>query len=205
MSDATKRSEPENPEQDPAGNNKESREENQTQVLADNGESGYEPTLSDEELVSLCKDKICPECPVKEEKDQELMRAKADVDNYRKRLSREKEQFMKYACQGLLEDMIPVIDNLDLALEHGQKIEACKDLIQGVEMTRKIFLETLGKHGFEPIESEICEPFDPSWHEAMGEVEDENTKPGDICQVLQKGYKLKGRVLRPAKVMLSKK
>ena len=205
MSDATKRSEPDNPEQDLAGNNKESREENQTRVLADNGESGQESTLSDEELVSLCKDKICPECPVKEEKDQELMRAKADVDNYRKRLSREKEQFMKYACQGLLEDMIPVLDNLDLALEHGQKIEACKDLIQGVEMTRKIFLETLGKHGFEPIESEICEPFDPSWHEAMGELENENTKPGDICQVLQKGYKLKGRVLRPAKVMLSKK
>ncbi|MCF8106471.1 MAG: nucleotide exchange factor GrpE [Desulfohalobiaceae bacterium] len=205
MNDAKKQSQSRNQEQDLAGNNEESREENQTQTLADSGESGQEPTLSDEELVSLCKEKVCPECPVTEEKDQELMRAKADVDNYRKRLSREKEQFVKYACQGLLEDMIPVIDNLDLALEHGQKIEACKDLIQGVELTRKIFLETLEKHGFEPIESQTCQPFDPAWHEAMGEVEDEDTKPGDICQVLQKGYKLKERVLRPAKVMLSKK
>ncbi|MFW6054560.1 MAG: nucleotide exchange factor GrpE [Thermodesulfobacteriota bacterium] len=209
MNDAKKQSQSRNKEQDLAGNNEENREENreenQTRFLADNGENSQEPTLSDEELVSLCKERVCPECPVKEEKDQEIMRVKADVDNYRKRLSREKEQFMKYACQGVLEDMIPVIDNLDLALEHGQKIEACKDLIQGVEMTRKIFLETLEKHGFEPIESQACQPFDPAWHEAMGEVEDENTKPGDICQVLQKGYKLKGRVLRPAKVMLSKK
>lgn len=160
--------------------------------------------LSDEELIDLCKERICSTCPVKDEKDREVLMVRADADNFRKRLAREKEQTCKFAVQDILEDLLPILDNLDLALEHGQKVEACDDLIQGVDMTRKIFLETLKKHGFEMIDSGKGQSFDPAWHEAMGEAEDPDLIPGQIFQVLQKGYKLKDRVLRPAKVMLSK-
>ena len=163
-----------------------------------------ESGLSDEELLCLCRDRICSNCPIKDEKDQEVLMVKADADNYRKRLSREKEQICKFAGQDILEDIIPIIDNLELALEHGRNVQACQDLVQGVDMTRKILLESMKKHGFEPIAGEKGLPFDPAWHEAMGEVEDPEVEPGHICRVLQKGFKLKDRVLRPSKVMISK-
>lgn len=205
MTDSHKQPDATNPDEAVNQESMDSQEANQDQILEQGETPAGELSLSDEELAGLCKDRVCPCCPVKEEKDQEMIRVKADADNFRKRVSREKEQFMKYAGQELLEEMVPVIDNLELALEHGQKVEACKDLIQGVEMTRKIFLDSLKKHGLETIESEACQPFDPAWHEAMGEVKDQKADPGTICQVVQKGYALKGRVLRPAKVMLSKK
>ncbi len=167
-------------------------------------DAAQESALSDEELIALCKERLCSSCPIKEEKDQEVLLVKADADNYRKRIAREKEQICKFAGQDILEDIIPILDNLDLALEHGRDVQACQDLVQGVDMTRKIFLESMQKHGFQTIESEKGQVFDPAWHEAMGEAEDPELDSGHICQVLQKGYALKDRVLRPAKVMISK-
>ena len=167
-------------------------------------DTDHENLLSDEELITLCKERLCPGCPIKEEKDQEVLTVKADADNYRKRLTREKEQICKFAGQDILEDIIPIIDNLELALEHGRAVQACQDLVQGVDMTRKILLEAMQKHGFQAIASEKGQAFDPAWHEAMGEVEDPELAPGQISQILQTGYALKDRVLRPAKVMLSK-
>lgn len=167
-------------------------------------EADQENLLSDEELITLCKERLCPSCPIKEEKDQEVLMVKADADNYRKRLAREKEQICKFAGQDILEDLIPIIDNLELALEHGRAVEACQDLVQGVDMTRKILLEAMQKHGFQMIASEKGHPFDPAWHEAMGEVDDPELDTGHIAQILQTGYALKDRVLRPAKVMISK-
>jgi molecular chaperone GrpE len=161
--------------------------------------------LTDEELEALCRERICPECPEKKEKDAEVLRIQADADNYRKRMAREKEQFCKFATESLLEDIIPVIDNLELAIEHGRHVDACQDLVQGIDMTIKIFHETLKKHGLEPVELEQGQEFDPAWHEAMAEEEREDLKAGHVCQILQKGYTLKDRLLRPAKVVVSKK
>ncbi len=161
--------------------------------------------LTDEELTLLCRERVCPDCPEKQEKDKEVLRVKADAENFQKRMAREKDQFCKYATESLLEDIIPVIDNLELATEHGRKVEACNDLVQGIDMTIKIFHDTLKKHGLEPIEIEHAQDFDPAWHEAMAEEERQDIEAGKVCQVLQKGYKLKDRLLRPSKVVVSKK
>ncbi len=163
-----------------------------------------EPSISDEELVALCRERICPDCPEKMEKDDEMLRVKAEAENFRKRMTREKEQYCKYATESILEDILPVIDNLELAAEHGRKIEACKDLVQGVDMTIKIFMDTLKKHGLEPVEIVEGQEFDPTWHEAMAEEEREDMESGNVAQIMQKGYKLKDRLLRPARVIVSK-
>ncbi len=139
-----------------------------------------------------------------EELKKDNLRVLADSENFKKRLLREKEDYFKFATSAILEEIIPVMDNLDLALAHGKQTEACKDLVTGVEMTMNIFLDTMKKHGLEQI-AELDVPFDPSRHEALGQVERDDVGENTVCQMLQKGYMLKDRLLRPAKVMVSRK
>ncbi|GAB6887635.1 nucleotide exchange factor GrpE [Desulfothermus okinawensis JCM 13304] len=193
-----------------------SEEKKQTQVICED-EQNLETTdkereskenkeeIDIEKLKELCMEKICPECPIKDEMQQEVLRVKADADNFRKRMERDKENFCKYATEKVLEDIVPVIDNLELGLEHAKKVEACKDIVEGIEMTLNILLNTLKNHGLEQIKTDIGEPFDPNFHEAMAQQEREDMEPGMVATVMQKGYKIKDRILRPAKVMVSKK
>lgn len=139
-----------------------------------------------------------------EELKKDNLRVLADSENFKKRLLREKEDYFKFATSAILEEIIPVMDNLDLALAHGKQTEACKDLVTGVEMTMNIFLDTMKKHGLEQIAA-VDVPFDPSRHEALGQVERDDVGENTVCQMLQKGYMLKDRLLRPAKVMVSRK
>ncbi|MDZ7761945.1 MAG: nucleotide exchange factor GrpE [Desulfovermiculus sp.] len=189
-------------DQEKAENSAQAEEQGQTQEGQVCEESGVE--ISDEKLQALCRERICPSCPQKQEMDQEVLRVRADAENYRKRMAREKEQHCKFAAQEILEDLMPVIDNLELAVGHGRKVEACSDLVQGVDMTMQIFLDTLKKHGLEPIECCEGEAFDPNWHEALAEEERNDLEAGKVCQIIQTGYRYKDRVLRPAKVMVSK-
>ena len=139
-----------------------------------------------------------------EELKKDNLRVLADSENFKKRLLREKEEYFKFATSAILEEIIPVMDNLDLALAHGRQAEACKDLVMGVEMTMNIFLDTMKKHGLEQIAA-VDVPFDPARHEALGQVERDDVDENTVCQMLQKGYLLKERLLRPAKVMVSRK
>ncbi|MDO9583138.1 MAG: nucleotide exchange factor GrpE [Desulfomicrobium sp.] len=139
-----------------------------------------------------------------EELRKDNLRVLADGENFKKRLLREKEEFFKFATSAILEEIIPVMDNLDLALAHGRQTEACKDLITGVEMTMNIFLDTMKKHGLEQIAG-VDVPFDPALHEALSQIERDDLEENTVCQMLQKGYMLKDRLLRPAKVMVSRK
>lgn len=139
-----------------------------------------------------------------EELKKENLRVLADSENFKKRLTREKEEYFKFATSSILEEIIPVMDNLDLALTHGRQSDACKDLVMGVEMTMNIFLDTMKRHGLEQIAS-VDVPFDPSRHEALGQMERDDLEENTVCQMLQKGYLLKDRLLRPAKVMVSRK
>jgi molecular chaperone GrpE len=139
-----------------------------------------------------------------EELRKENLRVLADSENFKKRLTREKDEYFKFATSAILEEIIPVMDNLDLALAHGKQAEACKDLVTGVEMTMNIFLDTMKRHGLEQIAA-VDVPFDPSRHEALGQVERDDVEENTVCQMLQKGYMLKDRLLRPAKVMVSRK
>jgi molecular chaperone GrpE len=142
--------------------------------------------------------------PTLEECKKENLRVLADGENFKKRMQREKDEYCKFATSGILEEIIPVMDNLDLALTHGRQNSACKELVTGVEMTQNIFLETMKKHGLEQI-SELNVPFDPNVHEALGQIVDNDLEENTVCQMMQKGYMLKERLLRPAKVMVSRK
>lgn len=132
------------------------------------------------------------------------LRALAEADNLKKRLIREKEEFVKFAAEGVLADLLPVLDNLDLALAHGRTVAACKDVVMGVDMTRKVFLDILSRHGLEPCGA-AGEEFNPEFHEAVGAQPggpDCQAPDGCVLQVMQAGYRLRGRLLRPAKVLV---
>lgn len=159
--------------------------------------------LSDAELKGLCRERVCPGCDIGKEAEDIRLRALAETENVKKRLMRETEELRKYAGETILADLLPILDNLDLALDHATGLDACKDFVTGVDMTRKIFLETLGRHGLKTV-GETGEEFDPNKHEAMGMAQDEDMADNAVAQLVQKGYLLKGRLIRPAKVMVNK-
>jgi molecular chaperone GrpE len=165
---------------------------------------GLDIELSEDQLRQACHEQICPQCELLSKEKDKTLRAMADADNFKKRLTREKEEFCKYAVTSFVEEIIPVLDNLELAIEHGRKNKACKELVQGVEMTMNLFRQTLEKNNLVQV-GLVGEEFDPGVHEALGQEEREDMRHGTVCQVMQKGYLLNDRLVRPAKVMVSKK
>ena len=166
-------------------------------------EAENEVTLSEDELKALCREHVCPACDVMDEAMEERLRALAETENIKKRLARETDELKKFAADSILSDLLPVLDNLDLALNHAQSLDACKDFVIGVDMTRKMFLETLAKHGLEAV-GKVGDEFDPNFHEAMGMAQVADLPDNSITQIMQRGYILKERVIRPAKVMVNK-
>lgn len=135
--------------------------------------------------------------------DEQRLRNMAEIENVKKRLQREKEEQVRFAAEKVLADLLPTLDNLDLALQYGQGDAACKNVIIGVEMTRKLLLDALAKHGLEPVGT-AGEEFSPEIHEGIGYAESNDMPANHVAAVMQRGYKLKERLLRPAKVMISK-
>ncbi len=164
-----------------------------------------EVSLSLEELSALCRESVCPGCEVHKEAEEVRLRALADSENVKKRLLREAQDLKKYAGESILADLLPVLDNLDLALAHtGNLDDACRNFVIGVEMTRKLFLDAVKGHGLVEVEAARGAEFNPEIHEAMSTVEENDLDNNCIAQVVQAGYVLKGRLLRPAKVMVNK-
>ncbi|MDR2573485.1 MAG: nucleotide exchange factor GrpE [Desulfovibrio sp.] len=129
------------------------------------------------------------------------LRSAAEMENFKKRLKREHDEQMRYAAERVLGDLLPTLDNLDLALQYGGRNEACGDLLQGVSMTRKLLLEAVAGHGLVPFGRE-GDVFTPEFYEAVGVEKRDELEKGAVSRVLQSGYKLGDRVLRPAKVMI---
>lgn len=127
------------------------------------------------------------------------MRTLADFDNYRKRADREKTEFFKYALAAPMKDILPVLDNFDRALEHAEQED---DFHKGVLLIYKQLYEVLQKHGLRPIE-EMGVHFDPNIHEAVIREEDPSVPSHTVVAVLQKGYFLHDRLLRPALVKVA--
>ena len=125
----------------------------------------------------------------------------AESESLKKRLVKEKEEYFKYATESIVSELLPVLDNLDLAIMHSRGNPACKDVVMGVEMTRKVFVDILARHGVEEFGA-AGEEFNPEHHEAVGVEETPDVAPNHISKVLQRGYRLRGRLLRPAKVMV---
>jgi len=131
------------------------------------------------------------------------LRLVAETENMKKRLEREKRDFLEYANENLLKDLLPVIDNIERAIEHADSEADIKDFIKGVEMTLASFLKVLEKYNVKAINS-INEEFDPNFHEAMAIKETDQQPPNTIVEELQKGYMYKQRVLRPSLVTVAK-
>ena len=137
--------------------------------------------------------------------EDQLKRTAADFDNFRKRMQREREEDRKFAIEKLLKELLPVIDNMERALESATNVasEADTQLVTGVKMVHKLFLDTLKKFGVEQFSAK-GQPFDPEKHEAMQAVESEEVPPGHVAQEYMKGYYLNERLVRPAMVAVAK-
>ena len=155
-------------------------------------------------LEEQCRETVCPTCTVKTEADDARLRALAEMDNFKKRLQRDHDEYMRYASEPVLKDLLPALDSLDLAIQYGGNDEACKSLLTGVSMTRKLILDALKNHGFD-VAGEVGEPFNPDVHEAVSYEDRDDMEPGCVSTLHQRGYRLKDRLLRPAKVSVSRK
>lgn len=130
------------------------------------------------------------------------LRALADLENYRKRAQREREDAIRFANDNILRNIIPVLDNLERAIEHARTTDEQGSLLEGVEMTMDQFRKVLESSGVTPVEA-MGQPFDPNFHQAMGQIPTGDQPPNTVIQELQKGYLLNSRLLRPAMVMVS--
>lgn len=138
----------------------------------------------------------------KEETYQRMLRLQAEFDNFKKRSQKEKEADRKYKSQDLVNELLPVMDNFERALKI-EVTEATSSLIDGITMVYKQLQDALKSQGVEVIEAEGKE-FDPNEHHAVMQIEDDEMESNIVAEELQKGYKLKDRVIRPAMVKVTK-
>src|SRR6266702_1367633 len=135
---------------------------------------------------------------LKDEHDR-LLRTAADLDNYKKRAAREKDEVQRYGNERLVKDLLPVVDNLDRALAAATSGDA---LVSGVELTRRLLLDALGRAGVTSFYSQ-GQPFDPRLHEALMTVVSAAAAPGTVIEEQQRGYYFHERLIRPAAVVVS--
>ncbi len=133
-----------------------------------------------------------------------LLRLQAEFDNTKKRLEREKQEFVKFAEASLIFELIPIMEDFERALESANKKNDIKSLKKGIEIIVKHLKNLLAKRGLKEIET-VTKPFDPTLHEALMQEEDEEHPENTITEEYQKGYSLGDKVLRHAKVKISKK
>ncbi len=136
-------------------------------------------------------------------KDRAL-RAQAELENFRKRVQREQEDFSKYREVSLLTDLLPVVDNLDRAIEAASKQADTSSLLQGVKMVSTQLTEVLAKHNCTRT-GMIGEPFDPNFHQAIMQQPSPDHPENTVLVVAASGYKVYDRTIRPAQVIVSKK
>jgi molecular chaperone GrpE len=140
---------------------------------------------------------------IDEQKDS-VVRAAAEVENIRRRAAQEVEKASKFALEKFANELLPVIDNLERAVEFADKEnDAIKPLIEGVDMTAKSFADAVAKFGVAVVNPQ-GEAFNPEFHQAMSMQPSADVEPNTVIAVMQKGYTLNGRLLRPAMVMVSK-
>ncbi|ATC81940.1 MULTISPECIES: nucleotide exchange factor GrpE [Pseudoalteromonas] len=140
---------------------------------------------------------------IADQKDS-VVRAAADVDNIRRRAAQDVEKAHKFALEKFANELLPVIDNLERAIEFSDKEnETLKPLLEGIDMTVKSFNDAVAKFGVEIVNPQ-GEQFNPEFHQAMSIQPSNDVSPNTVLAVMQKGYTLNGRLLRPAMVMVSK-
>jgi molecular chaperone GrpE len=132
-----------------------------------------------------------------------FVRLSAEFENFKKRMEKEKTDAYKFGTENLIKELLPVLDNLERAIDHGEAKDP-QGLLEGVDMTLKGFLTALEKIGVSPVDATGKE-FDPNLHEAVMVQEDAHHPAGTVLTQLQKGYTLHSRLIRPAMVVVSKR
>lgn len=136
---------------------------------------------------------------------ERMIRLQADFDNFRRRALKEREEAHQYGHENLVKDLLATVDNLDRAIEHARRSDGgdFESMLQGVELVQRELLGALANHGVNEIE--VAEAaFDPNVHEAVAQKEDDSVPANTVIEVFQKGYRLRDRLLRPARVVVSK-
>lgn len=165
----------------------------------ENEQNEEQTELSVEEQLNL---KIAELETKLQEEENRFLRLRADFDNMRRRNQLDREASEKYRAQKLLTDLLPVLDNLERALQVEVSSDDAVSLYKGIEMVYKTFIEAAKQEGLEVIPAE-GEAFDPTVHQAVMQENDSEKESGIVIRELQKGYKLKDRVLRPSMVSVN--
>jgi molecular chaperone GrpE len=169
---------------------------------AEQANAGTGSTATDE-LTVLLEKLAQAEAAAQEEKDRAL-RIAAEMENLRRRSALDVEKAHKFALEKFSGELLPVIDSLERALELSDRDnEALKPTLEGVDLTLRSMLSTVAKFGVEAI-NPLGEPFDPNRHQAISMVENGQVAPNSVIAVMQKGYELNGRIIRPAMVMVAR-
>lgn len=133
-----------------------------------------------------------------------MLRAHAEIENIRRRTEQDIEKAHKFALEKFSNELLPVIDNLERAIDAADReSEESKAMLEGLDLTLKTFLDAVSKFGIVPVD-EANVPFNPEVHQAMTMIESPNHSAGQVINVMQKGYTLNNRLLRPAMVIVSK-
>ena len=172
---------------------------------------GLDPSVSDAQSTALDQAaelaKLRENLQAKEKEANEnydrYVRQVAELENFRKRANRERDEAIRFANEALVKDLLPVIDNLERAVAHAKDGGNGKPLVEGVEMVLRGFFDTLAKHGVVPIAA-VGQRFDPEKHEAMAQIESGTYEPDTVVEEYHKGYLLRDRLLRPALVSVAK-
>ena len=175
-------------------------DESQDEAAEAEAEGDFDPETADREALVVKYKEVHDQLTGAEER---VLRIGAEAENFKKRLQREKEEQTRYANEALIRDLLPVIDNLERALDHSRAAANQEGLVEGLHMTLKGYLDTLSRFGCTLVEA-MGKPFDPNFHEAVSQEERVEHEPNTVVRELQKGYVLKDRLLRPAMVVVSK-
>lgn len=168
--------------------------------------AGSEPTgeVSVTTAAAAQDDSLAAKAQEAERLQERLVRLQAEFENYKKRMAREKAEFLKFATEGLLLDLLPILDNLERAITSARAEAANREaVVEGIDMIARLFRSTLEKAGVKPMDA-VGKPFDPSLHQAVAQVESADGQDNLVVEEIQKGYLLEGRTLRAAMVKVSR-
>lgn len=131
------------------------------------------------------------------------LRLAAEMENLKKRLEREKAELLQFANENLIKELLPVVDNLELALEHGRQTDTPTSFLEGIELVQQGFLKALARFGVTPLVA-VGQPFDPAYHNAVMQEAAPEVPDCTVLKELQKGYLMQNRLLRPAMVVVAR-
>jgi molecular chaperone GrpE len=190
----------------------EEKEKHDGEVEAHGDEKAHEEHKHDEHKKKKKKDDPVEELKkLLEEKEEQvktlqekMLYFQAEFENFKRLKMKEKQETLKYGNEALIREFIPIVDNLEMALDHASKTDDSKGVLEGVQLTLNEFLKVLEKSGITRVDA-VGKTFDPNLHEAVYQEERDDVEPDMVISEFQKGYLLNERLIRPSRVVLSKK